>query len=160
MNFMLKKKALTVILTAALVFGIGGISTDTFNVHEHELGIAHAANPFSDQSVTPAKSANKVAYWRCYWCGKTANTSPYNSGAQTPRAYPPSSSGPCVAGHQHGWVWTGGISPYLSQYEVLYCPQCKKVHKKLKNGVSAPQKGCSGNKGSYHHWNITGIVVR
>ena len=156
---MLKKKALTALLTAALVFGIGGIVTDTFSVHEHETGIAHAS-PFSDRAVTPTKSATQVAHWRCYWCYKTADTKPYNPGAQTPRANPPSSTGPCVAGHQHGWVWVGGISPYISQYEVLYCPQCKKVHKKLRNGVSAPQKGCSGNKGSYHHWNITGIVVR
>ena len=67
MNHVLKKKALTAILTAALVFGIGGMTTDTFSVHEHELGIAHAA-------------AEKVAHWRCYWCGKTATTKASHSG--------------------------------------------------------------------------------
>ena len=145
---MLKKKALTAVLTAALVFGIGGMLTDTFSVHEHEVGIAHAA-------------AEKVAHWRCYWCGKTATSKP-SSSAMGAKADPPSSysNGSCVSGHSHGWVFVEGVSPYVSKYEILYCPQCKKVHKKLKNGVSAPQKGCSGNKGSYHHWVITRIVER
>ena len=144
---MLKKKALTAVLTAALVFGIGGMVTDTFSVHEHEVGIAHAAT--------------KVAHWRCYWCRKTATSNASHSGmgakADPPSAY---SNGPCVSGHYHGWVFVEGAPPYVSQYEVLYCPQCKKVLKKLKSGVSAPQKGCPGNKGSYHHWLITGIVEK
>ena len=156
---MLKKKALTAVLTMAFVLGIGGMATDSFGVHEHETGIAYAS-PFDDRPVSVGKPATKVAYWKCYWCGKKAATKPYNPGAQTPRAYPPSTSGACVSGHHHGWVWTGGISPYLSQYEILRCSQCKKMYKKLKNGVSAPQKGCSGNKGSYHHWVITRIVER
>ena len=148
---MLKKKALTAVLTAALVFGIGGMLTDTFSVHEHEVGIAHAA-------------AEKVAHWRCYWCGKTATSKP-SSSAMGAKADPPSSysNGSCVSGHSHGWVFVEGVSPYVSKYEILYCPQCKKTFKKYKTAggaVSAPQKGCSGNKGSYHHWVITGIVEK
>jgi hypothetical protein len=148
---MLKKKALTAVLTAALVFGIGGMLTDTFSVHEHEVGIAHAA-------------AEKVAHWRCYWCGKTATSKP-SSSAMGAKADPPSSysNGSCVSGHSHGWVFVEGVSPYVSKYEILYCPQCKKTFKKYKTAggaVSAPQKGCSGNKGSYHHWLITGIVEK
>ena len=148
---MLKKKALTAVLTAALVFGIGGMLTDTFSVHEHEVGIAHAA-------------AEKVAHWRCYWCGKTATSKP-SSSAMGAKANPPSSysNGSCVSGHSHGWVFVEGVSPYVSKYEILYCPQCKKTFKKYKTAggaVSAPQKGCSGNKGSYHHWLITGIVEK
>ena len=148
---MLKKKALTAVLTAALVFGIGGMLTDTFSVHEHEVGIAHAA-------------AAKVAHWRCYWCGKTATSKP-SSSAMGAKADPPSSysNGSCVSGHSHGWVFVEGVSPYVSKYEILYCPQCKKTFKKYKTAggaVSAPQKGCSGNKGSYHHWLITGIVEK
>ena len=148
---MLKKKALTAVLTAALVFGIGGMLTDTFSVHEHEVGIAHAA-------------AEKVAHWRCYWCGKTATSKP-SSSAMGAKADPPSSysNGSCVSGHSHGWVFVEGVSPYVSKYEILYCPQCKKTFKKYKtagSAVSAPQKGCSGNKGSYHHWLITGIVEK
>jgi hypothetical protein len=148
---MLKKKALTAVLTATLVFGIGGMLTDTFSVHEHEVGIAHAA-------------AEKVAHWRCYWCGKTATSKP-SSSAMGAKADPPSSSsnGSCVSGHSHGWVFVEGVSPYVSKYEILYCPQCKKTFKKYKTAggaVSAPQKGCSGNKGSYHHWLITGIVEK
>ena len=148
---MLKKKALTAVLTAALVFGIGGMLTDTFSVHEHEVGIAHAA-------------AEKVAHWRCSWCGKTATSKP-SSSAMGAKADPPSSysNGSCVSGHSHGWVFVEGVSPYVSKYEILYCPQCKKTFKKYKTAggaVSAPQKGCSGNKGSYHHWLITGIVEK
>lgn len=148
---MLKKKALTAVLTAALVFGIGGMLTDTFSVHEHEVGIAHAA-------------AEKVAHWRCYWCGKTATSKP-SSSAMGAKADPPSSysNGSCVSGHSHGWVFVEGVSPYVSKYEILYCPQCKKTFKKYKTAggaVSAPQKGCTGNKGSYHHWLITGIVEK
>lgn len=148
---MLKKKALTAVLTAVLVFGIGGMLTDTFSVHEHEVGIAHAA-------------AEKVAHWRCYWCGKTATSKP-SSSAMGAKADPPSSysNGSCVSGHSHGWVFVEGVSPYVSKYEILYCPQCKKTFKKYKTAggaVSAPQKGCSGNKGSYHHWLITGIVEK
>ena len=148
---MLKKKALTAVLTAALVFGIGGMLTDTFSVHEHEVGIAHA-------------EAKKVAHWRCYWCGKTATSKP-SSSAMGAKADPPSSysNGSCVSGHSHGWVFVEGVSPYVSKYEILYCPQCKKTFKKYKTAggaVSAPQKGCSGNKGSYHHWLITGIVEK
>ena len=151
MNHVLKKKALTAILTAALVFGIGGMTTDTFSVHEHELGIAHAA-------------AEKVAHWRCYWCGKTATTKASHSGMGA-KADPPSSysNGPCKSGHHHGWVFKGGVPPYVSKYEILYCTQCKKTYKKIKTaggGSSAPQKGCSGNKGSYHHWVITSIVEK
>lgn len=161
---MLKKKVLTAALTAALVFGIGGVVTDTFSVQGHEMGIAHAANPFSDHTVTPAQSATKVAHWRCYWCGKTATTKPSHSGMGA-KADPPSpySNGACVSGHNHGWVFTGGVSPYVSKYEILYCPQCKKIFKKYKTAggaVSAPQKGCSGNNGSYHHWLITNIVEK
>ena len=148
---MLKRKALTAVLTAALVFGIGGMETDTFSVQGHEMGIAHAA-------------AEKVAHWRCYWCKKTATTKPSHSGMGA-KADPPSpySNGACVAGHNHGWVFTGGVSPYVSKYEILYCPQCKKIFKKYKTaggGVSAPQKGCSGNKGGYHHWLITNIIEK
>ena len=117
---MLKKKALTAVLTAALVFGIGGMLTDTFSVHEHEVGIAHAA-------------AEKVAHWRCYWCGKTATSKP-SSSAMGAKADPPSSysNGSCVSGHSHGWVFVEGVSPYVSKYEILYCPQCKKTFKKYK----------------------------
>ena len=148
---MLKKKALSAVLTAALVFGIGGMLPGTFSVHEHEVGIAHAA-------------AEKVAHWRCYWCGKTATSKP-SSSAMGAKADPPSSysNGSCVSGHSHGWVFVEGVSPYVSKYEILYCPQCKKTFKKYKTAggaVSAPQKGCSGNKGSYHHWLITGIVEK
>ena len=148
---MLKKKVLTAVLTAALVFGIGGMLTDTFSVHEHEVGIAHAA-------------AEKVAHWRCYWCGKTATSKP-SSSAMGAKADPPSSysNGSCAPGHSHGWVFVEGVSPYVSKYEILYCPQCKKTFKKYKTAggaVSAPQKGCTGNKGSYHHWLITGIVEK
>ena len=148
---MLKKKALTAVLTAAFVLGIGGMVPETFSVHEHEIGIAHAA-------------AEKVAHWRCYWCGKTATSKP-SSSAMGAKADPPSSysNGSCVSGHSHGWVFVEGVSPYVSKYEILYCPQCKKTFKKYKTAggaVSAPQKGCSGNKGSYHHWLITGIVEK
>jgi choline dehydrogenase-like flavoprotein len=159
----LKKKALTAVLTVAFVFGIGGMATDSFDVHDHETGIAYAS-PFDDRPVSIGKPATKVAYWRCYWCGKTATTKPSHSGMGA-KADPPSpySNGACVSGHNHGWVFTGGVSPYVSKYEILYCPQCKKIFKKYKTaggGVSAPQKGCSGNKGGYHHWLITNIIEK
>ena len=160
---MLKKKALTAVLTVAFVLGIGGMVTDSFDVHDHETGIAYAS-PFDDRPVSIGKPATKVAYWRCYWCGKTATTKPSHSGMGA-KADPPSpySNGACVSGHNHGWVFTGGVSPYVSKYEILYCPQCKKIFKKYKTaggGVSAPQKGCSGNKGGYHHWLITNIIEK
>ena len=156
---MLKKKALTAVLTAALVFGIGGMATDTFTVHE--LGIANAANPFSDQRVTPAKSVTtKVAYWRCYWCGKNATTNSYNPGAQVPRAYPPSKSERCDPSHGmgHGWVWRGGVKPIETSRIVLQCSYCGKVVTTSQwNGYS--RLGCSKNKNG-HNWVNTKIVTR
>ena len=157
---MLKKKALTAVLTAAMVLGIGGMVTETFSVHEHETGIAHAS-PFNDRSITPAKAAvAKVAYWRCYWCGKTATTNSYNPGAQVPRAYPPSKSERCDPSHGkgHGWVHTGGVKPIETSRQVLECSYCKKVVTTSRwNGYS--RLGCSKNKNG-HNWVDTGIVTR
>ena len=148
---MLKKKVLTAVLTAAFVLGIGGMVPETFSVHEHEIGIAHAA-------------AEKVAHWRCYWCGKTATSKASHSGMGA-TADPPSSSsnGKCVSGHSHGWVFVEGAPPSPSRYVILHCRQCGKTYEKINTaggGSSAPQKGCSGNKGSYHYWINTGIVKR
>ena len=149
---MLKKKALAAVLTAAIVFGFGEMVPETFSVHEHEIGIAHAA-------------AESVAHWKCYWCGKTATSKRAKHTDQPSRAYPPTVDPrffPCVPPHSHGWVWISGIPPYVSKRDVMVCTYCKMVRSKLKTeGIPRSIKyGCPKNKGHEHHWIITGINGR
>ena len=82
---MLKKKALTAVLTAALVFGIGGMATESVNTYEHgqsdtcihglfEPGLAHAASIQITNNAPSTQSAPlPTSSWRCYFCGSFTN---------------------------------------------------------------------------------------
>jgi DNA-directed RNA polymerase subunit RPC12/RpoP len=133
----LKKKALTAVLTAAFVLGIGGM---VFEPSE-----AHAAQ----------------AVWRCYWCGKKATTYSDAKGY----AYAPSRAG-CEASsatrkwcwyYGHGWICeTGGTAP--TDKTVYVCRDCGRIHVTIGN-VNPPQLKCDNYPDSYHRWTDRGIKL-
>lgn len=145
---MLKRKVLTAVLTAALVFGIEGIGTDTFSVHGHELGIAHAA-------------PEKLAQWMCHWCGIKDYSKPtvsgYGIGAREPRRTDKCRYSPIKGGDGlHGWIWIRGefrVEKFKTYY---YCPRCKKYSELRERGNLPDYSGCINNE--KHAWSGTSIV--
>ena len=134
---MLKKKALTAVLTAAFVFGIGGTV--------FEQSAAQAAQ----------------AVWRCYWCGKTATTS---SGANG-YAYAPSRDG-CEASsatrkwswyYGHGWICEAGPAA-PSDKTVYVCKSCGRIHVTIGN-ADPPQVACDSYPDRNHRWTDRGIKL-
>lgn len=145
MNTVLKKKAFTAVLTAAFVFGIGGIVIDFDGAHEHEIGIAHAAQ----------------AFWRCYWCGKKATTNSTDNGyAYAPsRAGCPSESATKKWSWYYGHAWICEAGPALpSPYTVHVCRSCGRVHVTERNG-EPPQVACDSYPDQAHRWTDRGIQL-
>jgi hypothetical protein len=146
---MLKRKLLTAVLTATLVFGIGGVETDTFSVHQHELGIAHAA-------------PEKLAKWMCHWCGivdySKSTVSEYGIGAREPRRTDKCRHNPIKGGDGlHGWIWVGGSEFRVEKFRTYYrCTRCKKISELRERGNLPDSSGCINNE--KHLWGGTLIV--
>lgn len=174
---MLKKKALTAVLTAAFVLGIGGMVTDSLGIHEHGQGETSIINRLFEPAVAHAVNPNGgVAYWRCYWCGIKATST-----AQPGRpAYPPNRKGysacnraiddrPVYYGvtgwhYGHGWVHTGGAAPVEKDKLILYCGQCKLIHIRRPNEDIPSWDNCpmgTRNKAhpGKHTWIYTNITL-
>ena len=155
---MLKKKALTAILTVAMVFGVGGMVTEPVSTHEHshifESAVAHAAPDYH-------------SIWRCYWCGKVLRSEsghfvgpnevfesrePRTLEEKCPHKHEQS-------GGRHGWVWVSGY-PHVKDYKTYYyCRRCNEVSGLRINGdVPIHHKLCPANNGGSHDWAPTGIV--
>ena len=158
MNSVLKKKALTAVLAAAFVFGIGGMATEPVSIHEHshmfEPAVAHAASW-------------PTAYWRCYWCGKTGSSvgsAHFGNGKEVRAREPNTRDEKCPhkhdeAGGRHMWVWVSGV-PKVSDYTTYYyCRRCNELSGRCKPGdYPSHHKGCRLNNGGSHDWTPTGIV--
>ena len=158
---MLKKKALTAVLTAAFVFGIGGLATETVSTHEH----SHIFDP----AVAHAETLPKTL-WKCYFCGYTAyNMQYYGLGADMRSREPGRNKGGAGAekcphqhynnGGRHCWVWVEGVPPVENHSTYYYCTRCNEVGTVLcKKGQMPAPGACRLNNGGPHNWAPTGIV--
>ena len=133
---MLKKKALTAVLTAAFVLGIGGMF--------FEPAVAHAAQ----------------ATWRCWWCGKTVTTNADSKGY----AYAPPRSG-CGAKsatakwgwyYGHGWICQSG-RPAPTENTVYHCRDCLRIY--ITKGYTSPPEIKCPNTYYNHRWRDTDIKL-
>ena len=162
---MLKKKALTAVLTAAFVLGIGGMVTGPVNAHEHSQGDTCIRSIFEPAAVHAASWP--TAYWRCYWCGKTGTSvgsTNFGNGKEVRAREPNIRDEKCShkhdeAGGRHMWVWVSGV-PKVSDYNTYYyCRRCGELSGQCKPGAyPSHHKGCRLNKGGSHDWAPTGIV--
>lgn len=145
---MLKKTALTAVLTVAFVLGIGGMVNDCGGIYEHETGIAHAA-------------PEKLAKWMCHWCGiidyTKSTVSEYGIGAREPRRTDKCRYNPIKGGDGlHGWIWIGGdfrVEKFRTYYR---CSRCKKISELHERGNLPDSSGCINNE--KHLWSGTLIV--
>jgi hypothetical protein len=109
------------------------------------------------QSV--ADAAENVAYWECYFCHKTATTTPDNPSAKTPRAHFPFTNEGCPNFYNgHGWVWKGGVLPQETNHIVYICSYCHTTCEMPKNGGTPKNFPCPRNNKNPHNWIETGIV--
>ena len=161
---MLKKKALTAVLTAAFVLGIGGLVTEPVSTHEHGQGETSIHSQLFEPAVAHADRPVS-AVWKCYWCGTVREyTRPTISvnGKRVGSKEPKPTDG-CPNNHlrggdgRHGWVWVSGDPP-VDNYKTYYrCQVCNIYSGKLDRGDPPVSSGCI-NHGK-HVWQATGIVV-
>ena len=169
---MLKKKALTAVLTAAFVLGIGDMVTGPVSTHEHSQGdtcirsiFEPAAVHAASVSISNTASAHNSS-WRCYWCGKVNRGSQYiqdNKGVWRSRE-PNTRDERCPhkheqAGGRHGWVWVSGAPPVDNYSTYYYCRRCNEMSGRYQKGDwPTHHKGCRLNNGGSHDWAPTGII--
>ena len=166
---MLKKKALTAVLTAAFVLGIGGMATELVSTHEHshifEPVVAHAG------AISERVETLPQTLWKCYFCGYTTTYVKYTGLGANMRSYEPSRIQGGVGNEQcphkhynhggrHCWVWVNGVPPVEKHSTYYYCTRCHEVDTTLcKKGQWPPTRnGCPSNNGGAHNWGPTGIV--
>jgi hypothetical protein len=177
----LKKKALTAVLTAAFVLGIGGMATESIISYEHgqsdtcihglfEPALAHAASIRVTNNSSSTQSAPlPTSSWRCYFCGSFTNHgSQYiqdSNGVWRSREPNPNNSGKCSHKHvpangTHLWVWVSGAPPVADYSTYRYCRRCDTLSGRFKKGQweSSWNNGCRANNGGPHAWEETGIV--
>ena len=168
---MLKKKALTAVLTAAFVLGIGGMATEPVNTREHCQGEVSMHTHIFEPAV--AHAMEELTTWRCYFCGKvTQNARRWRNVNGKVEAYPPDINKEVgrelcpyqpkqIAGH-HGWVWVQGVPPVVEHWTLYYCRRCKELDTQQYDRHHRPRvvSGCRANNGGVHDWAPTGIVIR
>ena len=166
---MLKKKVLTAVLTAAFVFGVGGMATEPVSTYEHCQGEVSMHTHIFEPAV--AYATPPLTTWRCYFCGKVVqNARNWRVGSRT-EAYPPSQNTAAgselcryqpkqIAGH-HGWVWVQGVPPATEHWTLYYCRRCKELDNQQYDIHHRPRpvSGCRANNGGVHDWAPTGIVI-
>ena len=168
---MLKKKALTAVLTAAFVLGIGGMATEPVSTREHCQGEVSMHTHIFEPAV--AHAMEELTTWRCYFCGKvTQNARRWRNVNGKVEAYPPDINKEVgrelcpyqpkqIAGH-HGWVWVQGAPPVVEHWTLYYCRRCKELDTQQYDRHHRPRvvSGCRANNGGVHDWAPTGIVIR
>lgn len=116
---------------------------------------------FIYQPVIIKAASQNVAYWECYFCHKTATTTPDNPSTQTSRAHCPITNEGCPNFYNgHGWVWKGGVLPYETNWKVYICSYCRTTYEMPKNGGIPRNIACPRNNKNPHNWIETGIVNR
>ena len=169
---MLKKKVFTAILTAAMVFGVGGMATEPVSTREHCQGEVSMHTHIFEPAI--AHATPQLTTWRCYFCGKVAqNGRQIRVGSRMEALPPPVSDTSAVgrelcpyqpkqiAGH-HGWVWVQGAPPIVEHWTLYYCRRCKELDTQQYDRHHRPRvvSGCRANNGGVHDWAPTGIVIR
>ena len=171
MNSVLKKKVFTAILTAAMVFGVGGMATEPVSTREHCQGEVSMHTHIFEPAV--AHAMEELTTWRCYFCGKvTQNARRWRNVNGKVEAYPPDINKEVgrelcpyqpkqIAGH-HGWVWVQGVPPVVEHWTLYYCRRCKELDTQQYDRHHRPRvvSGCRANNGGVHDWAPTGIVIR
>ena len=166
---MLKKKALTAVLTAAFVLGIGGMATEPVSTREHCQGEVSMHTHIFEPAV--AHATPQLTTWRCYFCGKTVQNARQWMVGTRMEAFPPSINKEAgrelcpyqpkqIAGH-HGWVWVQGVPPVVEHWTLYYCRRCKELDTQQYDRHHRPRvvSGCRANNGGVHDWAPTGIVI-
>lgn len=168
---MLKKKVLTAVLTAAFVFGVGGMATEPVSTREHCQGEVSMHTHIFEPAV--AHAMEEWTTWRCYFCGKvTQNVRKERNVNGKMEAFPPDINKEVgrelcpyqpkqIAGH-HGWVWVQGVPPVVEHWTLYYCRRCKELDTQQYDRHHRPRvvSGCRANNGGVHDWAPTGIVIR
>ena len=163
MDSVLKKKALTAVLTAAFVLGIGGMATESISTHEYGQVDTCIRGLFEPAVVHAAPY--QLANWRCFCCGKTGQSTGNNFGnSKELRTREPNMEEKCPHKHdeangKHLWVWVSGVPPVSDYTTYYYCRRCNEFSARRKPGNYPPHyKGCSLNNRGPHDWAPTGII--
>lgn len=178
---MIKKKALTTVLTASFVLGIGGMATESISSHEHgqsdtciqrlfEPAAVHAASITITNKVPRTQStALPTASWRCYFCGSFTNKGSQfmkdSKGVWRSTEPNPNYAGKCSHKHvpangTHLWVWVSGAPPVANHDTYRYCRRCDTLSPRFRPGQwqLSWNNGCRNNNGGAHAWVETGII--